>query len=171
MAGIVALIAADVEPDLVAGVVLLDGAFLFPEPMRRQVLDTLVPELEGPHWADAIRSYFANSLMFGPFDPPELRSRILDRLSETPPQIPAELWRDIFESDWATEIVAARCPLLYIHATIPVPLDRFKELRPDALVGSVIGGGHYMALVVPEQVSAMIDRFLDVLPMTAAAYA
>jgi pimeloyl-ACP methyl ester carboxylesterase len=171
MAGVVALIAAAAEPDLVAGVVLLDGAFLFPEPIRRQVLDTLVPELKGPQRLEAIRGYFADSLMFGPFDPPELRSRILDRLSETPPQIPAELWRDIFKSDWATEVVAAPCPLLYIHATIPVPLDRFRELRPDALIGSVIGGGHYMALVVPEQVSAMIDRFVEVLPIMAAAYA
>jgi hypothetical protein len=35
-------------------------------------------------------------------------------------------------------------------------------LRPDVWLGSVVGSGHYMALAVPDQVNAMLDRFLEV---------
>jgi pimeloyl-ACP methyl ester carboxylesterase len=73
--------------------------------------------------------------------------------------------RDIFSSDFADELRAARCPLLFVHAQVPADLDRLRQLRPDAIVASVAGSGHYIALVVPEQVSAMVERFIAILPM------
>jgi len=36
-----------------------------------------------------------------------------------------------------------------------------QELRPDAMVGQVVGSGHYLMLPAPDQVNAMLDRFLD----------
>jgi hypothetical protein len=35
------------------------------------------------------------------------------------------------------------------------------ELRPDALVGQVVASGHYLMLSVPDQVNAILDRFMD----------
>jgi hypothetical protein len=29
------------------------------------------------------------------------------------------------------------------------------------LIGSVVGSGHWLTLVVPDQVNAMLDRFLE----------
>ena len=37
------------------------------------------------------------------------------------------------------------------------------------LIGSVLGSSHYIALVVPEQVSATLDRFLTMLPLAVPA--
>jgi pimeloyl-ACP methyl ester carboxylesterase len=166
MAGAVGLTAAAREPELAAGVVLLDSTVLMPEPVRRQSLATFVPALEGPGWLDALRGYFSE-YMFGPYDPPEVKARILEQLAAVPAHVPAPMFRDIFRSDHADVLVDTRCPVLSIHGWIPTDLDRFKQLRPDAFLAEVIGSGHFLALVVPDQVAALLERFLAILPMAA----
>jgi len=52
---------------------------------------------------------------------------------------------------------------------VPADLERLKQLRPDAIIAAVAGSGHFLTLVVPDQVNAMLDRFLTVLPMAASA--
>jgi hypothetical protein len=44
----------------------------------------------------------------------------------------------------------------------PADLERLRQLRPDALLASVAGSGHYLKLEVPDQVNAMLDRFLQI---------
>jgi pimeloyl-ACP methyl ester carboxylesterase len=39
---------------------------------------------------------------------------------------------------------------------------RLLEIRPDLEVGITVGAGHFHQLEVPEQVNAMIERFLVV---------
>ncbi len=169
LGGAVALTAAALDPGLVAGVALLDATpILFPEPIRRQALETLVPALEGPHCLEALRGYFG-ARMFGPFDSAELKLRIMDELVAVPPHMAATVMRDAFSRDFSDELAAARCPLLFVHARVPADLGRLRELRPDVLIGSVVGSGHQLALVVPEQVSAMLDRFLAILPLAVPA--
>ncbi|HEY8778768.1 MAG TPA: alpha/beta hydrolase [Solirubrobacterales bacterium] len=165
--GAVALTAAALDPDLAAGVALLDPAVLFPEPLRRQALETLVPALEGPHWLEALRGYFAR--MFGPFDPPELKHRIMEELAAAPAHMAAPLMREIMSRDFSDELGRSRYPLLFVHARVPADLSRLKQLRPDAILASVAGSGHYVALVVPDQVTAMLDRFLAILPLAVPA--
>ena len=164
MGGAVALTAALLDRPRAAGVAMLDGAVLLPEPVRRQSMENLVPALDGPHWLEALRGYFGER-MFGPFDPPELKMRIIDGLARARPEMLAPLFRDIFGRDFAEAVRDAPSPLLYVHARIPADLARLKELRPDALIASVVGSGHYVALVVPEQVAAMLERFIAILPL------
>jgi len=166
MAGAVALTAAAIDPGLAAGVVLLDTV-LFPDPLQRQARETLVTALEGPHWLEALRGYFAR--MFGPFDPPELKHRIMEELAAVPAHMAAPLMRDFFSRDFSDELSAGRYPLLFIYSRVPADLGRLRELRPDVLIGSVVGSGHYIALVAPEQVNAMLDRFLAILPLAVPA--
>jgi len=40
---------------------------------------------------------------------------------------------------------------------------RLRALKPDLHVGVTFGAGHFNQLEVPEQVNAMIDRFLECL--------
>lgn len=161
LGGTAALEVAALDAELAAGVVLLDAVVLFPEPMRRQVLESFVPVLSGPGWLEALRGYFAGR-MFAPWDPPELRARIAEELASLPPQMPAALMRDGMSTDSSERLAAAKCPLLFIHAHVPADLGRLKQLRPDAMVASVVGSGHFLPLVVPDQVNAMLDRFLAI---------
>ncbi len=41
-------------------------------------------------------------------------------------------------------------------------MSRFHEMFPDILYGKTVGSGHFCQLEVPEQVGAMIDRFLTI---------
>lgn len=157
----VALQVAAMRPEIVAGVVLLDGAVLFPEPMRAQTLSNFVPGLEGPGWAEAMRQYFGGRA-FSAFDSQALKTRLLDAIGEAPPQFAAQMMRDVMSSDWAPQLTSGNFPLLYIHANVPVDLERLRQLRPDALIGVVAGAGHWMMLEVPDQVNAMLDRFLHI---------
>lgn len=156
----VALEVATLHPALAAGVVLLDGVVLFPEPVRRGSIASLLPGLEGEDWAGALRSFFGAT--FGPYDSPAVKARVMEDLGRAPRQMPAPFMRDLMASDFAAQLSAGTCPLLYVHAGAPTDLERLRRLRPEALVGCVVGSGHYLTLQVPDQVNAMLDRFLEI---------
>ena len=40
--------------------------------------------------------------------------------------------------------------------------SRLQVLKPDTHFGMTVGAGHFHQLEVPDQVNAMIERFLDV---------
>jgi len=82
---------------------------------------------------------------------------------QTHPEFMRSFFASLFASDYADDLQSARCPLLYIHAKAPTDLRRLQELRPDALVGQVVGSGHYLMLSVPDQVNAMLDSFVRVI--------
>jgi pimeloyl-ACP methyl ester carboxylesterase len=56
-------------------------------------------------------------------------------------------------------------PAVYIAADELQPRSdtaRFHELAPQVLYGKTVGSGHFCQLEVPEQVNAMIERFLAI---------
>jgi pimeloyl-ACP methyl ester carboxylesterase len=156
----VALVAASLRPDRVAGVALLDGAMLYPESLRSQVLANLVPVLEGDGRIEAMQDYLVGRGI-GPYDSAELKARMMADIAAAPAQIAAPLMRDLMTVDFS-QFLTGSYPLLYVHARVPADLTRLRELRPDVLLGSVVGSGHWMMLEVPDQVNAMLDRFLQI---------
>jgi pimeloyl-ACP methyl ester carboxylesterase len=65
--------------------------------------------------------------------------------------------------DSATAAAACKVPVLYIDTGTPnADLQRFHELCPQLVIGKTVGSGHFLELEVPEQVNAMIDRFLAI---------
>ncbi len=156
----VALVAASLRPDRVAGVVLLDGTILYPESLRSQVLASLVPALEGEGWAEAMQGYLVGRGI-GPYDSPALKARVMEEIANAPGHMAAPLFRDLMSTDFA-ELLSADYPLLYVHARVPADLVRLRQLRPDVILASVAGSGHWLTLEVPNQVNAMLDRFLQI---------
>ncbi len=161
MGGVVALKVASKRPELVRGIAMLDGTVLFPEQVRQAGLANLVPALATERWMDALRGYFSNRLL-DPKDPPDLTARVMADLGRARPEFARTFFASLFASDYADDLKNARCPLLYVHARAPSDLQRLLELRPDAMVGQVVGSGHYLMLSVPDQVNAMLDRFVEV---------
>lgn len=160
MAGVVGLKVALARPQLVRGVAMIDGTVLFPEPVRQAGLTGLVPALAGERWFEALSGYFSSRIL-DPWDPEELKQRVLADARRTHPDFARTFFASLLSSDYAAELESARCPLLYIHAKAPSDLQRLSELRPDAMVGQVVGSGHYPMLTVPDQVNSMLDRFLE----------
>ena len=66
---------------------------------------------------------------------------------------------------WDAEAAASACavPALFINAALPRPeLARFRELCAHLLTAQTAGAGHFNMLEVPDQVNAMIERFLTI---------
>ena len=53
-------------------------------------------------------------------------------------------------------------PALYVEADPVIErVARLRELCPQVVTGKTVASGHFHQLEVPEQINAMIDRFLD----------
>ena len=161
MAGAVALEVAAARPDLPSAIVLLDPIPIVPLPERQAQLAQLAGALAGPAYPEAFRS-FAEARMFRPTDDPELRARIVDDMCATPQHVLVPTFESI--SRWSGEALAGRVnvPVLLITAGEGIPADmaRTRTLFPELELGRTVGVGHFAHAVAPDQINAMIDRFL-----------
>jgi pimeloyl-ACP methyl ester carboxylesterase len=166
MGGNVALDLAARYPELPTAIVLIDSAIVPPAGLLDAVRG-LAAELRGPDFRDAQRRFMAD-LTFLPTDDPAAKARIVDLMAAAPQHVMGNaLEHHILAWDGAAAAAACAVPALYIGAAYPLAdVARFRELCPHLVVGQTVGAGHFNNQLVPEQVNAMIDRFLG---MTAAA--
>jgi hypothetical protein len=99
---------------------------------------------------------------FLPTDDDELKAEILEGMSSLPPYVmSSSLDHHILSWDGAAVVAACKLPALLIAAATPLAdLKRMRQLCPQLVVGQTVGAGHFNNRVVPEQVNAMIERFL-----------
>lgn len=163
LGGILALGLAAHRPELVRAVVAIDSVLLVGDDRRAAVTALLERMRSGSdEYLAVARGYFAN--LFGPADDPERRRWILEDVARVPPDAGISIWEDgTFGFDDAAAISTCRAPFLYIDAGTPnADLDRLRRLSPDFLLGRTVGSGHFNTLEVPDQVNAMIERFLEI---------
>lgn len=161
LGGIVALQAAADHPELVAAVVLLDPSPVVRPPGLDELARPFIEALHGPYYADAARQH-VEEVLFAATDDPQVRARVVAEMCATPQHVMASVMEQIFA--WGGEAVAAACqvPVLNISAASPInDVARFKELCPQLVTGQTVGAGHFVQLLVPEQVNSMIERFLE----------
>ena len=160
MGGVVAHDLAIRYRPLVAAVVMLDAPVVRP-PASRQALPGLLDALRGPGYREALQRYVASSL-FIPTDDAARQQSILEHMAAAPQHVIVAAMEGLRDYDAAA---AGRCtvPALYIAANEPTPrsdLSQVRDLCPQLLYGQTVGSGHFLQLEVPEQVNAMVDRFL-----------
>jgi pimeloyl-ACP methyl ester carboxylesterase len=160
MGGNVALELARRHPDLPSAIVLVDSAIVPPAGLIEAV-EALAVSLHGPEYREAQRR-FMGDLTFLPTDDPQDKARIIDLMSSAPQHVMGNaLEHHILRWDSAAAAAACKVPALYIGAATPLAdVARFRELCPHLIVGQTVGAGHFNNQLVPEQVNAMIERFL-----------
>jgi pimeloyl-ACP methyl ester carboxylesterase len=161
LGGLVALQLAGARPDLIGGAVLIDSVLLAAGD-RQATVDGLVADLRGPDGDRVLREYFR--LFFGPHDDPAICEWILDQAVRTPAHVTSSIWEEA-SSSWDDAGALSRCrsPLLYLDAgTANADLGRAVRLNDSLTVGRTVGTGHFSQLISPQQVNAMLDRFLAV---------
>jgi len=160
MGGNVALELARCHPDLPSAIVLVDSAIVPPAGLIEAV-EALAVSLHGPEYREAQRR-FMGDLTFLPTDDPQDKARIIDLMSSAPQHVMGNaLEHHILQWDSAAAAAACKVPALYIGAATPLAdIARFRELCPHLIVGQTVGAGHFNNQLVPEQVNAMIERFL-----------
>jgi pimeloyl-ACP methyl ester carboxylesterase len=132
MGGIVAFDLAARYPDLPSAVVMLDAAVM-----------------RDPTYREALCDYVATTL-FIPTDNPDRRESILERMVVAPQHVLVSAFEGLRDYDPTAEAVPRS------------DMVRFHELAAQILYGKTVGSGHFCQLEVPEQVNAMIDRFLSI---------
>jgi pimeloyl-ACP methyl ester carboxylesterase len=161
--GSVALYLAATHPELVSGLVLLDSG----------VRSTAEKEAEmGAMIAAAGRDtdpaqgqqFFANRL-FGRDDDPIVKAEILAVMGTTPDHAARRMGQTVLGFDAGTAAIECSVPALFILADRPFSSpSMLAALGPNWRVGQVVGSGHFVQIFATDQVNAMIDRFLDLLP-------
>jgi pimeloyl-ACP methyl ester carboxylesterase len=154
LGGLVALTCA-ARPGAVAAAVLVDPAPMLPRGQGyfTRFLPDVVADTDGS-W----RAAFAGRL-FGPHDTVR-RDETLTGVRAVPLPVAVGGWRAIAEFDGAAVLPRVDVPVLLI--TAGEPEAGVAERLGDVTLGRTVGAGHFLQLEVPDQVNAMIARWLDV---------
>lgn len=161
MGGGIGLELAARHGEQLAGLVVLDAAVL-PPPAVADHVRPVIDVVMAPGFDQAARQFFAEAL-FLPSDDTERKAAILETMLATPRHVLAPAMANIFAWDSATAAARCRVPTLYIGASHPRgDMAHFAKLCPSLVCGQVVGSGHFLQLEVPDQVNAMIRRFLEV---------
>lgn len=158
LGGLIALELAGAAPDRVAAAALIDSVLLAGGD-RSAVVHALVRGLRGADPPATLRAYFEG--FFGPYDDPARKAWIVDEATKTPPHVTSSVWEESVSWDDAAALERCRVRLLYLDAGTPnADLARASELGRELMIGRTIGSGHFSPLEVPDQINAMLGRFI-----------
>jgi pimeloyl-ACP methyl ester carboxylesterase len=161
MGGVIAFEMAARHPDQVGAVVAVDSPLVPPAELASQI-PGLVEGLRSPAYQDVSRG-FASNMLFLPTDDPERKAKIVENVARTPQHVMASAMECIFSCDTGASLSGCHAPALLINAAVPLAdLTRLRELCPHVMIGQTVGAGHFNQLEVPDQVNAMIERFMQV---------
>lgn len=161
LGGIVATHLAAQHPELPSAVIAVDSPIL-PSQEQLEGFASLAERLRGPAYLDAA-SDFVNGL-FLPTDDQQRKARIVESIIYAPQHVMASIMEQVSSLDCASVLSASKVPLLLISAGRTVQdVNRLREFCPQLVFGQTVGAGHFNHLEVPDQVNAMIERFITTL--------
>jgi len=159
LGGAVVTATAARHPALPRAIALCDPALFFPAFMKSAIAP-FIAGLGSPDYKK-IAADFIEQRLFGPYDDPVRRARISAEMCETPQHVMHSAFENLMAFDGESAARACRVPMLLIDAETPiVERARFLEACPKAVVAQTAGAGHFHQLEVPDQVNAMLERFL-----------
>ena len=162
MGGIVAFELAKRSATLPAAIVMLDSAVAIPSASRPGI-EPFLSGLRGPGYRHVLADYVRNALFIST-DDRQRRSEIPDAMAKTPQHVLVSAFEGLRDYDPETG-GRVRVPGLYIDADEPTPRSdtaRMRDLAPELLFGKTVASGHFCQLEVPDQINAMIARFIEV---------
>jgi pimeloyl-ACP methyl ester carboxylesterase len=162
MGGVVAFAFAERYPDLPSAIVTVDAG-LAPPSTVGAALSNFIDGLRSPNYRKVIGDY-ADAVLFLPTDDARRRAHILSVMTSAPQHVMVSALEGGHAYDAGQAKGRIVAPMLYIAADESPPRADIAHLRalvPHLYFGHVVGSGHFCQLEVPEQVNAMIDRFIS----------
>jgi pimeloyl-ACP methyl ester carboxylesterase len=160
MGGAIALSVAARHPDLPSAIVMLDGA-IFPPDSLLAMTGPLTAAFESDGYLEPLAGVFNG--MFLPSDDAKLHEHVVAAALATPHHVAAGEWAALWANDYAGDAAKVRVPAMYVGAHNPIAdMTKLRAAMPDAVLAQTAGAGHFHQLLVPEQVNAMIERFLAI---------
>ena len=157
LGGMIAVELAGRRPSLPRALVLVDPGPIDWDPEMCRRFDALAKQLAGPGGEEIRRRYVEN---MGAHDP-ALALSIADMMSAIPLPIATAVIQHLTAWDGAGAMARCDVPTLLLRTELDAEDLRLLEIKPDLTVGVTVGAGHFHQLEVPDQVNAMIDRFLE----------
>jgi pimeloyl-ACP methyl ester carboxylesterase len=157
MGGVLCVLAAAQRPELIAGVVNLDGAVPLTAKARAGYRD-LFTRINAEGFG-AVAPRFLREAFFLPRELGPIGDEIIADMLSCPEEL--ALMRQFPTFDAEPALSAYHAPLLFIGGSHP----RFDEstlvkARPDAWIDRVAVSGHFVQIFALPQVVAMIEKFL-----------
>lgn len=139
-------------------VALLDLPVLPPENLAN-ALKQFVQATQTIQYREAIHQFLSQFVGFT--DQPKRRERLIEEMLSGEQQVISSTQRNFADYDAVPALSACKVPILYISAGLWfTEVDRFRKLCPQLITGQTVGSGHYHHLEVPEQINAMVERFV-----------
>ncbi len=163
MGGIIAFDLAARYRGLPGAIVMLDSS-VARSASARAAADRICKALAGPDRVAVMRDYVSTAL-FIPTDDPVRKEKLLASMSAAPAHVVVSAMEGLRDYDPAYAKGLVTAPSLYIAADEPIPrsdMAVMHELLPHLEYGQTVGSGHFCQLEVPDQVNAMIDRFIAI---------
>ena len=159
MGGLIAVELAKQFPDLPGAVITLDSPIV-PQAGREEGRVKFAQALRSADYQKAQRT-FIEKVLFIPSDNPALKARVMREMSSAPQHVMASAYAQTITYDSDAAVAACKVPLLVLGAANWLSdVARLQGLCPHAVIGQTVGAGHFHQLEVPEQVNAMIARFM-----------
>ncbi len=164
MGGMIAVDLAATHPGLVAAVAALDSPFVASGTLRSDV-QPLITALEGDAHREA-RAEMA-AVTIGPYVSRQLRDQLVQTMCTAERHVAQEAFLSVVAWDGAKTLPGVTVPVLAITAGTGGPGGHTDASRLAAecthlLTGATVGAGHFIQLEVPDQVNAMLARFLTI---------
>jgi pimeloyl-ACP methyl ester carboxylesterase len=161
LGGVITCALAAARPDLVAAAVMVDPApFIWPEAVR-SVIEGVFMSIDAPGGEQA-RAGLVDA-MFMETDDPRRKAAIARIMAATPQEVAGPAIGGLLDFDGPAALAAVQCPIASIGSDGPVnDALEMKRINPNILIGQTLGAGHFNQLEVPDQMNAMIERFLRI---------
>jgi pimeloyl-ACP methyl ester carboxylesterase len=173
LGGMITLEVAGRHPDLASGIVIIDSMVLPPQRFLEAVAPHMAAQLmNGDHRAMARAQAVEIYLDHVDIDDPMRKQRLIDVLCAAHRKSPrhaavSTIMGLLNGYDAMPAAQACTVPVAYLDAGVPMieqgrDLQRFKDACPQLVVAKIFGAGHFAPLEVPDQINAMIARFIAV---------
>lgn len=160
LGGMIVVELAARHPFVPRALVLVDPGPIDPLPSSIAFFRSFVAQLEGPS-GEQVRRIFIGDM--GARDD-ELARWIVEMMCAVPLPIATAVMRGLTAWNGVGAMGLCTVPTLLLRAGLNDDPDavRLRAIKPDLEVGITVGAGHFHQLEVPDQVNAMIARFLAV---------
>jgi pimeloyl-ACP methyl ester carboxylesterase len=147
-------------PTLPQALVLVDPGPIDPLPTTIRTFEALAEQLAGPE-GEAVRRAYVEDM--GSLDD-ELGRRIADSMCSVPLRVAAAVIRTVMDWNGVGALTLCAVPTLLLRSSVSGTneIGRLRELKPDLEFAVTVGAGHFHQIEVPDQVNAIIERFLAV---------
>jgi pimeloyl-ACP methyl ester carboxylesterase len=159
LGGMIGIELAARHPSVPCALILVDPGPIDPLPATVKAFSAFLEQLEGPNGEDVRRLWVQD---MGTRDE-KLAAWIVDLMCAVPLPIATAVIRGVNAWNGVGALALCTVPTLLLRSTLDDKPDaiRLRAIKPDLHVGITIGAGHFHQLEVPEQVNAMIERFLQ----------